>query len=742
MKYRVLITSLPSEDPGEGIRYYRVRNGLKNVYCDALTAAEACSKYILSTYRIDSIVTFGSRSTYDDGDESRAIPLSEGSDLYASDFRKMSTFSLYRYRLAEFLDEINSEVQDIRELLSPEEQAEAERFIKTYFREKVNTDRKHKMNRFFDRLVRDKDLLNDMAEERKKVIPVVADEPERFDQWVRHYLYDRFRDSGKMELLEGNEDVDLRFVTSAGKENDREVFVDTLLNNLRLINDLLPTDREDDELELYLCLNNDNAINSLIITTLMDTIRYMPGTRTNIARVITTGFLEDTGIGVISDDTEIFGVTDILAGARAFLTYGKADILIDYWTGTGISNPAIERIIYAMRNIDTGISLCDISDIERGMNTLRTFFANNQKIDGNTFPEKYFNIIIGVIRQDYGSLLTGDHIEFMDLVKWAYRKGFWQQTLTLIESRAPGDFVKKGFFYYCDSQSSREKAVRILGEIYYALKAAEKHKFRDVDHYYIKFYSRRRVVQQDNKKMYQMSYTRTRIRELSTEEDDLIRALTVCPDKNALSELLFSYYYLGDIRNAINHAQDEFGGFAAVMDDSDFSERMNTIAQSIEYFIHCYDKVREITPDPEEQILRIQTDELEEYAVRLKMSAQDKKKGGKKEGNSDDKSGSDEEVQEHESPMKSEESPEDKGSGTEENVQPVSADQTVPDDRSVPDDQSVPDSQPGSDDRSVPGGQSVPGDQPVSDDQTAEADQKKNGTRKKKSGRRRRANAK
>ena len=357
----------------------------------------------------------------------------------------------------------------------------------------------------------------------------------------------------------------------------------------------------------------------------METIRAMPGSRERVVRIIQTDAPSGKMVEDITDDTGKLGVYELLSATRAFLRYGKTDLLLDFRDSSGIHNPEIDRMLYAMRNIDTGISLCDISDIERGIAKLKEIFSENNAITGDSFAEKYFNIIAQGIRQDYGSLLCGEKIEFIELVKWAYRKGFWQQTLTLIESRAPRDFIDKGIYYYCDSEEDREAIVEKFGRIYYDLKPFEKYKLDDIDHYYIKFYSRWRSPHPKDDKEYQLEYTKVRMEELDTEDDELIRAHTVCPDRDALKDLLFAYYYLGDVRNATNHAEDEFSGFTSVRNDSDVSDRMNLITQAVDYFIHCYDKVTGLISenDAEARIIRVDTAELADYARELRKGHRD-----------------------------------------------------------------------------------------------------------------------
>ena len=623
MKHKIMITSLRKRDVKEGLQYFCYSDGEKNVYCDALTSAEAGSKYILANHNIDIIFAFGSDSTHDMGDDLRSMSLQEGNSFYSADIKDMSSFSLYRYRLAEYLDEINAEIQDIRELLDEDQQRSAEEFIRDYFNNEVNANGPHKLNRFFDRLFRDNDLRADMEEKLRQTASEIGADPDKYLSWTWNYLYQELRDSSKMQLLECNEDVRINFISTEDDDDSEKTFTDLLISSIEHVRDISGSDGG--EVEIYLCTQNDNARDTFVLTSLMETIRAMPGSRERVVRIIQTDAPSGKMVEDITDDTGKLGVYELLSATRAFLRYGKTDLLLDFRDSSGIHNPEIDRMLYAMRNIDTGISLCDISDIERGIAKLKEIFSENNAITGDSFAEKYFNIIAQGIRQDYGSLLCGEKIEFIELVKWAYRKGFWQQTLTLIESRAPRDFIDKGIYYYCDSEEGREAIVEKFGRIYYDLKPFEKYKLDDIDHYYIKFYSRWRSPHPKDDKEYQLEYTRIRMEELDTEDDELIRAHTVCPDRDALKDLLFAYYYLGDVRNATNHAEDEFSGFTSVRNDSDVSDRMNLITQAVDYFIHCYDKVTGLISenDAEARIIRVDTAELADYARELRKGHRD-----------------------------------------------------------------------------------------------------------------------
>ena len=471
--HRVLITSLYGGVSGGKLRYYYSVKDDRASYCDALLSAEASCKYVLAHHIIDEIVTFGSKSTFDEGDGLKSLLLKEGSAFYASGVKDMSTYSLFRYRLAEYLDEVNIEEQDIRELLNDDEKAKVEAFVEKFFYSKENTEKTQRYSRFFDHVMQDVNLRDSFVNGLKEEIPEAKEDPDRFLTWTYQKLYNEMKSSAKLELLEANSNVKIRFIPVA-KDDEEATFIE---NFTKIMNDIIA--EGNDKIELYICVQSEDASDTYVLINLMNLIKAMPDADISVAKVITTTKNPEDAVATISDDTLKFGISDLVAGTRAFLQYGKTDMLLEFWHKSGLDNPEIERLLYAMRNIDYGISLCDISDIMRGIKSLRDLLKDVKEFKGNTFVERFFEMIAHGIKQDYGSLVANDDIVFIDLVKWAYRKGFWQQTLTLIESRAPEDIVDRGFYYYSDSPAASQEVVKIFGQIYYDLKPYEKYKLDD-----------------------------------------------------------------------------------------------------------------------------------------------------------------------------------------------------------------------------------------------------------------------
>ena len=136
MAYNILFTSLYPVVKDEPLRYYYAVEGGRRIYTDAMLTVEATTKYIMSRHHIDEIIVLGRHLTCDAGDDARVLGVDEGKDLYSSDINELSTYSLFRYRLAQYIDDLKIEQQEITEILTPEEQTETETFVRNFINRK------------------------------------------------------------------------------------------------------------------------------------------------------------------------------------------------------------------------------------------------------------------------------------------------------------------------------------------------------------------------------------------------------------------------------------------------------------------------------------------------------------------------------------------------------------------------------------------------------------------------------
>lgn len=585
--------------------YFYVKENNRNYFCDAILSNEAITKYVLSRYEVDEIIAFGNWPAFDKND-SNEIELRSGLNYFTSDLDGLSAYSLFKYRIAQFIDDLKIEQQDLADLIGEDHRAEVIRYVNRFCR---NSQDEKRISRLFEDLTMDRALYARFREGLEEI----ADENTPYDKllsWTKGYLYRKLKDTCKLDILRENEDVKVSFV-SARLPDDGILPVDGMLQTLNNILD----EADRDDINILVALDNNDVTGNFVLMNLLDIADMMFGKKVEITGIFDS--VEEVNVIAeqIRNDTVEYGITELTAAMRAFLRYGKADMLLDYWDRNRYRNETIEKMIYSMRKIDTGLSLCSIREMEDGINSLRKLFGQEKTSKlPDDFIGKMIRIFSDGIRQDYGKLMEGDEIDFIEMVKWGYRKNFLQQTLTLIESRATREFIRRGMFYYCNDEEDKQRCIEILARDRMQLKPYEYWKMDDIDHYFIKLYIRKEKKGTEDP---QLVYARTRVGFLDNEDPEKLNAYTACDDRGLVTKLLYAYYHVGDIRNYINHADERFGSETSLMpDDKDESRRSVLIVEAIEFFIYSYEAVLANIGDKELDVVRIESGEVK-AAMRM-----------------------------------------------------------------------------------------------------------------------------
>lgn len=608
MRDKIIVTTLLEGLDVMDWRYYFSRSDSgKTLYCNALTPTEASCKYMLAAEKINKIVIIGAENVVRAEDQTGPTALSDGKSLFDTDPENFSAYDLLRYRLAEYTEK-ESGIDYSDRILSDEEKEKVVSFLNRFFEDNIQNESDRRPDLYFHLLAQNTEMQKALDEALSTWVP--EEDHDRYRYWAVFYLYEELDSTYKMEPREDN--TDIKIMLAVLKEDESIEFPKQIMETMG--ND---SEDSDDEADIYLCIQNTEASMILDVFNMINMTRVFPGGEIRVSKTITTNCRQEVLANRILDVTTLQNMSELFSGVEAFLKYGKTDIMVQYWKKSNIENPLIDRIMYAMRNIDNGISLCDISDIERGIRSLRDIIKSDVEFEGNTPIEEALVILLEGVRRDYGRLLETDDLDFIEMVKWAYRKEFWQQTLTLIESRAPGDFVKRGFYFYCDREENKDKVLNILAHIYNDFKPYERYKMEDVSHYYVKFYNRMKTSNEKRGKERMRDYASCRVAEIDSNDDREIRACSVCDDRKALEDLFYAYDYVGKTRNSTNHAMDSSGRSGETIDDADDSKRMETIRESVEDFLKCYDNVAKLVEGKDANVVTITYDEVRKCANEL-----------------------------------------------------------------------------------------------------------------------------
>lgn len=166
----------------------------------------------------------------------------------------------------------------------------------------------------------------------------------------------------------------------------------------------------------------------------------------------------------IISETENMKIYDFVSGVNEFFSCGRADTLMKYKknledtnkqksNSKNVFSEEEEHLVKAISDVATGIQWCSIPAFDKGIKDLQKIFpeqntAKNVKKAStmvsfktkNIEKSSYLDIYKTNIEKDYSTLLKKDHT-ILDEIDWCINKGFYQQALTLIESKICDLFI-------------------------------------------------------------------------------------------------------------------------------------------------------------------------------------------------------------------------------------------------------------------------------------------------------------
>lgn len=604
----ILLVSLENLEDGIKYRYYYNNDGGNARYCNSIMRAEVATKYVLSKVNIDEIVVIGSGATYDEGDELRKVPLKDGEEFFVSDINNMSEYSLYRYRLSEFLEGMDLEEHEMLVDIDPEIKESIVKFFNKFHLELGQRTEKKRKDIFFHRVTKNPEIYDELI----NALPAEFKDKET---WLKRYLYSIMTDSFKMRALESNEDVMISFVPTTKMQEDS---ID--MENITKIIEMLKGEKNE-FVNLYIDMQGLERTDDFTMVTVLSILKNEWNNKIQVKEILSTS---KTGFaGEIKNELTRYEMNDLLAGMNAFVKYGKVGSLRKYWDERNIYDEHVEKLLFAMQYIDDGVSLCNISDLEYGISELRNVLAESASEEGTGLERSVINILEAGIRRDLGPLLDegqGDDVDVLELLKWTYRKEFYQQTLTILESRIPRDFVKKGVLYYAENEEDRELAIKLLCDIYCDAMPKDRYQFNDINHFFIKFYCRRMVNYNQDAIKIQQDYAKLRAGMIEKDDPKFLRAYSLLEDKEELEELIFAYACVGQIRNQVSHGKSGVKKYPGQRKLRKENDNIRMIKDAVDYFIQQYDEAKRKIKGKEAVILTITGDDVKERAAKNRKS--------------------------------------------------------------------------------------------------------------------------
>ena len=272
----------------------------------------------------------------------------------------------------------------------------------------------------------------------------------RETEYVKDYLFSLIPEERRFSPLPENMNTELVFVPSEREDGGAAV------ENIReMVEAIRSAGGDGASIELYIDMQGGNRTDGYVRSAVLSILENEFGSRFKIRQVIATNFMRENFSNEIVDETLRYSITDLVSGMNAFIRYGKAAQLQEYFRETKQNYKKLNALLDAMASIDKSITSCDIHRMEEGIKKLKDSLRKKNQGPADRNAE-IFSVLEEGIRRDYGSLLdTDESINYIDLIRWALRKDFFQQALTVVEAKLPEQLVSRGILYYPKEQESR-----------------------------------------------------------------------------------------------------------------------------------------------------------------------------------------------------------------------------------------------------------------------------------------------
>ena len=611
-KKSILLTTL-GEQPERLLKnhqYFYYDDGKHTTYCDTLIVPEAGAKYILSKELIDEIIVLGNGASCLPEEENRPLPLGQEEDYDVQDLEKISEYGFFRYRMSQFVEEMDIDGLDVMQSID----SERDNKLTEYFGEIKKKLKSEFPDRYipgaeFHLLNQEPEIFNELKSK------TLSEEDLNYLYWLRHEVYLRMDSSRKMHPLDRNRNVPVYFIPTEKGSSDK-------LSNIAAIIAAIKGDEEED-VDLYMDMQGIDKADSFTLITLLQLLNDDTHSHLHIRQLITTHQDLNRLATPISNEFKYYNTNQLTSGVKVFIEYGKVDLILDYWKSTGLSNPLIERTLYGMRCVDDGISLCHIGCLVEGIQVLQEVFSGKNVSFQHQRENDIFYILSNTIRNDYGELLDMELTNELALLEWCFRKRFYQQAMTIIESRIPSMIVQKGILFYAKDPQSKELMLEDMQKKYVDTDPLQRWQFNDPDHYFIKYYALSKVNFRKSPEERAVEYANLLVDILDPEKAAKNEMVTVysliSEEQNALKNLLRTYYLIGPLRNKINHAEEERGIPDFLPEAKDENPIMTQVKNTISEFLEAYKLVLEKLGTRDSSIVTtISGEEFKEYSIAHK----------------------------------------------------------------------------------------------------------------------------
>lgn len=395
--------------------------------------------------------------------------------------------------------------------------------------------------------------------------------PEKISEFMKQYAYEKYCAKEDVQIRKARQ-IELQNVYDSVELNDNFFKLVSIEENVSSVQDITfwkvieaIKSELNNEVNLYIDTQGGNRSYMTEATAIAELLKGYGVTLASRYGIKYEFGDYSSEVQEVSDNYKSY---ELVSALKNFKECGRGDSLNDYFKKYYPHDEKANLMTYIIKSASDAIQLCDVEQFENAINMFNILIqvskAGNRESDDDITQ---IDMILKDIEKDYEELIGGN---YFDQIKWCYNKKFYQQALTLIESKIPKLLVEKGILYYldeCDDDSddyqSAINAWKALVKDIYDNRINELYKIKDISHYFIKELARSKDENMDID-----AYIGRDINGIC------VKSLCSRQNQDKVRELLKKYFKICKKRNDLNHAK---GGIS-----------INEIQKELERFINSY----------------------------------------------------------------------------------------------------------------------------------------------------------
>jgi|GEM_PF-4895607 len=597
----IIITAVKNYDDRDVCEYYYDINADEVKFIDEVVIGEAGTKYILANNDIDEIIMVGTDIQISEENIGKKVNLSEGIDLYNSNVDKLSDFDYFRYRLVQFVEGVDMETADFYDSVPSERRAQ----INSCLSEVFGDDRSEMVLKS----LKEPELWKDFNDRIGRLNPVE-------ENYVQKYMFAACNKSYLFESEKNNGNIPISFLpilkTSSGS---------SLMTSFDLLVEALQDDT-DEGVNLFLNVSGFGDVDSYIFLSMISMLNDDPHSNIRIRDVLSANDIPSGFCKRILKLRKRLNVERLLSGINAFINDGRMGIIRDYWRDSQIKSEYVDQLLYAMSEVETGLLMCNTQFLIQGIENVTKLVESEYEHDENVSSEEESFVLSlrGAIMSDYEQMIdkTTGRVDPFEVIKWAWNKGFYQQTITLIESQIPSHIFDKGMLIFAKNEEDKQKVIKVLNANYWDLDKKSKWQIDDIKHFFVKYYVNSYAFAECPKGVSRDEFKADTFVSMVFDEKpvaNLLKVYSLIEDKEILKNVFRTYLQLGSVRNMVNHgeANASFISEDEIIDYSKENPLLEYIKSIIKEFIESYQKAVDAIGDKLPDGIEIPQSELREY---------------------------------------------------------------------------------------------------------------------------------